>query len=90
MWEINDERSRIILEVDSVVFQESGYWKIFCTTLPERPFALHGLPIEPRPWDSLADEFWAGVTPIGGKIDELSNPVSKDQYYGPKTKERAA
>lgn len=88
MWGLEIVMVRMIIEVDSCVFQENGYWKIFCTTLPERPFALHGLPIEPRPYNELADDFWLSVTPVGGRVEDLSEKISFERYYGPKTKER--
>lgn len=88
MWGIENDMARLLIEVDHVVFGADGYWLISAHSLPERPMALSGLPREPRPLVAQADDFWKAVTPVGGTLAELSKTVSRDQYYGPQTKER--
>jgi len=78
---IEDDRARLLIEVDAVVFvnQKTG-WVVYSKTLPEKPLAPSGLPREPTDHVAELDDFWIGVTPVGGRLEDLSKPISEEQY----------
>jgi hypothetical protein len=73
VWEIDKDHARCIVEVMEVRFNGEEWW-VTTRHLPE----VRGRDIG-RAWNTL-DRFWEAVTPIGGRRDDLSNPISEEQY----------
>lgn len=71
VWEIDKEHARALLEVKEVRFNGERWW---VTTYPLSEPDNLGL--------NDLDRFWEAVTPIGGRVEDLSNPISQEQYKG--------
>lgn len=80
VWEIDDADQRNIIEVKEVRFNGEE-WDVTTLTLPDAPIrsSLPQLdpPIEER---HNLDRFWWHVTPIDGKLEDLSHEISPQQY----------
>lgn len=69
MWEIDKDHARELVEVRVVRFNGEEWWVTTRALSDPGGFGFNDL-----------DRFWEAVTPIGGRIEDLSNAISKEQY----------
>lgn len=73
VWEIDKDDARCLVKVVHSVFNGEEWW-VKTHHLPE----VRGRDIGTA--DVTLDHFWEVVTPVGGRIEDLSNPIDKKQY----------
>jgi hypothetical protein len=89
VWEIDKDHARVLVEVIEVRFL-GGEWGVHTRSLPDAPDPMFNGSFNSQPgrlsspkedWNDL-DRFWEAclASPIGGRLDDLSNRISKSQY----------
>lgn len=73
LWGLDFTRARMLIEVIKVQFNGESWDAIF-QTLPA--LTMEGGETFRVPMD----KFWVHVTPVGGRIEDLSLPVDESQY----------
>lgn len=79
VWEIDQPLARALIEVVKVQFNGEEWW-VTTVTLPEAPTPMFGHVEPARMHENEVDRFWEAVTPVGGRIEDLSVRCSPEQY----------
>lgn len=79
VWQIEDERCRVLIEVEEVRFNGEEWW-VRLATLPDGPARVFGEVTSPAVVHNTVDHFWENVVPVGGRVEDLSTKVDPHQY----------
>lgn len=80
VWEIDSEYARVMVEVIKVEFNGEEWW-VTTRSLPDSgPLYFNSQPLSPKEFQNDLDRFWEAVTPIGGRLEDLSHEISPEQY----------
>jgi hypothetical protein len=71
VWEIDQERGRALIEVLEVFWNGEEWW-VRTRTLPEAPIPMLAPLTDTQDHLNELDRFWEAVTPVGGRVEDLS------------------
>lgn len=71
----------MLIKVVSCRFNGEEWW-VTTRTLPMAPTPMLSALTLAEDHHNELDRFWEAATPVGGRIEDLSNPISQEQYDG--------
>lgn len=79
VWEIEKSLARSLIEIVEVRWNGEEWW-VKTRTLPTSPDPSDPSNYDGKEYSNTLDRFWEAVTPVGGRLEDLSNPISEEQY----------